>query len=154
MDRWGWQHSEPWLDHRPALPDGALLCVMPGPTAGRPWSATAARSRLRDLAATAGVRRRFAPHQLRHAHAVEVARERVPLTIVTASAARASKRQRAPWPGAALLIVRGARERVTGNSSSSVPLWDAGSARGVLRPVAGRGRGHAHHRVAAVAAAR
>jgi site-specific recombinase XerD len=82
MDRWGWQQIEPWLDFRPALPVGALLCVMHGPTAGRPWSSTAARSTLRDLAVTAGVRRRFAPHQLRHAHAVEMAREGVPLTVV------------------------------------------------------------------------
>jgi site-specific recombinase XerD len=58
------------------------MCVMHGPTAGRPWSSTAARSTLRDLAVTAGVRRRFAPHQLRHAHAVEMAREGVPLTVV------------------------------------------------------------------------
>jgi site-specific recombinase XerD len=27
-------------------------------------------------------RRRFAPHQLRHAHAVEIARERVPLNVI------------------------------------------------------------------------
>jgi site-specific recombinase XerD len=83
MDRWGWQQIEPRLvDFRPALPVGALLCVMHGPTAGRPWSSTAARSRLRGLGVTAGVRRRFAPHQLRHAHAVEMAREGVPLTVV------------------------------------------------------------------------
>ena len=34
------------------------------------------------LAAQAGVRRRFAPHQLRHAHAVELAREGVPLNVI------------------------------------------------------------------------
>jgi integrase/recombinase XerD len=28
------------------------------------------------------VRRRFAPHQLRHAHAVEMAREGVPLVVI------------------------------------------------------------------------
>jgi site-specific recombinase XerD len=82
MDRWGWQQLAPWLDYRPALSVGALLCVMHGPTAGRPWSPSSARTTLRDLAAAAGVRRRFAPHQLRHAHAVEMAREGVPLTVV------------------------------------------------------------------------
>jgi site-specific recombinase XerD len=81
-DRWAWQQTAPWLDYRPALPVGALLCVLHRPTAGRPWSPSAARSTLRDLAITAGVRRRFAPHQLRHAHAVEMAREGVPLTVV------------------------------------------------------------------------
>ncbi|MBV8940846.1 MAG: hypothetical protein JO240_03835, partial [Solirubrobacterales bacterium] len=33
------------------------------------------RVQLRDAAARGGVRRRFAPHQLRHAHAVEMAHE-------------------------------------------------------------------------------
>jgi len=32
--------------------------------------------------ARAGVRRRFAPHQLRHAHALELAREGVSLNII------------------------------------------------------------------------
>ena len=40
------------------------------------------RAELRRLAAVAGVRRRFAPHQLRHAHAVEMAREGVPLPVI------------------------------------------------------------------------
>jgi site-specific recombinase XerD len=82
MDRWGWQQLEPWLDHRTSLPVGALLCVIDGPTAGRPWSPSAARTTLRRLAVIAGVRRRFAPHQLRHAHAVEMAREGVPLPVI------------------------------------------------------------------------
>jgi integrase/recombinase XerD len=30
----------------------------------------------------AGVRRRFAPHQLRHAHAIEMAHEGVPLVVI------------------------------------------------------------------------
>jgi integrase/recombinase XerD len=30
----------------------------------------------------AGVRRRFAPHRLRHAHAVEMAREGLPLNVI------------------------------------------------------------------------
>ena len=34
------------------------------------------------MAREAGVRRRFAPHQLRHAHAVEMAREGVPLIVI------------------------------------------------------------------------
>jgi site-specific recombinase XerD len=48
-----------------------------------PWPASdAARARLRRVAAKAGVRRRFAPHQLRHAHAVELAHEGVPLNVI------------------------------------------------------------------------
>jgi integrase/recombinase XerD len=52
------------------------------PLEGRRWSATAARTELRQLALDGGVRRRFAPHQLRHAHAVELAREGVAVNII------------------------------------------------------------------------
>ena len=67
---------------RPELPAGALLCVINGTTCGRHWSPAAARAELRRTAVAAGVRRRFAPHQLRHAHAVEMAREGVPLIVI------------------------------------------------------------------------
>ena len=50
---------------------------------GVPCSPTAIRVQLRRLAAAAGVRRRFAPHQLRHAHAVELARVAgIPLNVI------------------------------------------------------------------------
>jgi site-specific recombinase XerD len=42
----------------------------------------AGRRRSPAVARQAGVRRRFAPHQLRHAHAVEMAREGVPLLVI------------------------------------------------------------------------
>jgi site-specific recombinase XerD len=82
MDDWGWEHLRPWLDDRVQLPVGPLLCVIDGPTRGRTWSSAAVRSEFRKHAADAGVRRRFAPHQLRHAHALELAREGVPLNII------------------------------------------------------------------------
>ena len=58
------------------------MCVIDGPTRGRAWSASAARIELRHLALKAGVRRRFAPHQLRHAHAVELMHEGIPLPLI------------------------------------------------------------------------
>ena len=82
MDLWAWQHLDAWLDMRVNMRVGALLCVIDGPTQGRPWSPTASRATLRELAVAAGVGRRFAPHQLRHAHAVEMAREGVPLNVI------------------------------------------------------------------------
>jgi integrase/recombinase XerD len=82
MDDWAWEHIEPWLKLRVELPIRPLFCVISGPTCGRAWSASAARAQLRATAATAGVRRRFAPHQLRHAHAVEMAREGIPLLVI------------------------------------------------------------------------
>jgi site-specific recombinase XerD len=82
MDAWGWQELQPWLELRLQLPVGPLFCVINGQTRGRHWSSAAARADLRRTAVHAGVRRRFAPHQLRHAHAVELAREGVPLIVI------------------------------------------------------------------------
>jgi site-specific recombinase XerD len=82
MDAWGWDEVQPWLDFRVDLPVGPLFCVVHGPTRGRAWSSAAARAHLARTAAAAGVRRRFAPHRLRHAHAVEMAREGVPLIVI------------------------------------------------------------------------
>ncbi len=82
MDDWGWEQLRPWLARRMELPVGTLLCVIDGQSRGRPWTAPAARSQLRRVDARAGVRRRFAPHQLRHAHAVEMAHEGVPLNVI------------------------------------------------------------------------
>lgn len=67
LDAWAWnEHLTPWLAERVQLPIGPLFCVIDGPTRGRAWSASAVRAELRRHAAAAGVRRRFAPHQLRH----------------------------------------------------------------------------------------
>jgi site-specific recombinase XerD len=82
MDTWGWEQLRPWLAKRLEMPVGPLLCVIDGPTRGRLWSASAVRGELRRHAVEAGVRRRFAPHQLRHAHAVELAREGVSLNVI------------------------------------------------------------------------
>jgi site-specific recombinase XerD len=82
MDEWGWEQLRPWLNARAELPVGPLFCTIDGPTRGRPWSGAAVRAEFRRLAARAGVRRRFAPHQLRHAHALELARGGVALNII------------------------------------------------------------------------
>jgi site-specific recombinase XerD len=82
MDAWGWEELDPWLCVRCELPIGPLCCVINGTTRGRHWSTAGARAELRRIAAAAGVRRRFAPDHLRHAHAVEMAREGVPLIVI------------------------------------------------------------------------
>jgi integrase len=76
MDRWGWTQLGPWLELRTRLPVGALFCVLRGPTRGRPCAPAGIRGQLHGAAQAAGVRRRFAPHQLRHAHAVEMSPRR------------------------------------------------------------------------------
>jgi site-specific recombinase XerD len=82
MDQWGWELLRPWLAYRVQIPVGPLFCVIDGRTRGRPLTTTSVRQQFRRTAAKAGVRRRFAPHQLRHAHAVEMAREGVPLNVI------------------------------------------------------------------------
>jgi site-specific recombinase XerD len=84
MDQWAWEQLQPWTAIRLELPVGPVFCVINGATRGRTWSSSsaAARADLRRTAAEAGVRRRFAPHQLRHAHAVEMAHEGVPLIVI------------------------------------------------------------------------
>ena len=82
MDSWGWEQLEPWQQLRVRFPVGPLFCVIHGPTGGRNWEPASARRQLGRTAAAAGVRRRFAPHQLRHAHAIEMAHEGVPLVVI------------------------------------------------------------------------
>jgi site-specific recombinase XerD len=82
MDHWGWDELHPWLERRVELPVGPLFCVINGATRGRHWFSAAAGADMRRPTLAAGVRRRFAPHQLRHAHAVELAREGVPLIVI------------------------------------------------------------------------
>jgi site-specific recombinase XerD len=82
MDRWAWEQLAPWLALRATLPVGVLFCILRGPTRGRPWAPAGIRAQLRTTAQAAGVRRRFVPHQLRHAHAVEMSREGVPLLVI------------------------------------------------------------------------
>jgi site-specific recombinase XerD len=82
MDAWGWQQRQPWLTTRLELPVGRLFCIVTGTTRGRRWANAAARADLRRTAARAGVRRRFVPHQLRDAHAVEITHEGVPLVAI------------------------------------------------------------------------
>jgi site-specific recombinase XerD len=82
MDDWGFEHLDSWLKVRQAMPVGPLFCVISGRTSGRAWPPSAARADLKRRAASAGVRRRFVPHQLRHAHALELAHEDVPLNVI------------------------------------------------------------------------
>ena len=82
MDAWGWSALQPWLAERATLPVGPLFCVIVGPTRGHRWSESAARLELHRTTIQAGVRRRFAPHQVRHAHAVELLHEGIPLPLI------------------------------------------------------------------------
>lgn len=77
MDEWAWQELQTWMGARAELPFGAIFCVLSGPTAGRAMSDSDARRQLRETAYRANLRRRANPHSFRHAHAVELWRERI-----------------------------------------------------------------------------
>ena len=93
MDEWGFEQLRPWMAERERLPVGPLLCVIDGPTRGRPWSAAGVRVEFRNLAARAGVRRRFAPHQLRHTRAKARRAARRPLRLVRCRSAGGLRRR-------------------------------------------------------------
>ena len=82
MDAWGWSALGPVALGARDAAVGPLSCAIAGPTRGHSWSAGAARLQLHQITREAGVRRRFAPHQLRHAHAVELLREGIPLPLI------------------------------------------------------------------------
>lgn len=76
MDPWGWENLDDWLREREAYPRGPVFCVLDGPTAGtRAWASNDVRRYLHLIAMQAGLRKRVAPHQLRHALAVDMVRE-------------------------------------------------------------------------------
>lgn len=84
MDERAWELLQPWLDERrERLPHGPVFCIVRGATAGQHWSTSGARTAVRDLGRKAGVPRRVAPHQLRHALAIEWHREGAPVIYIS-----------------------------------------------------------------------
>lgn len=82
MDDFGWQEIRPWMELRRDLPIGTVFPIVVGPTTGLRWSQSGVRIVMREVAHRSGIRRRFHPHCLRHAHACELAREGVPLHLI------------------------------------------------------------------------
>ena len=83
MDAWGWQQLQPWLERASSSRSDRCCASSPARRADDTGhTPQPAAETPRATAAAAGVRRRFAPHQLRHAHAVEMAREGVPLVVI------------------------------------------------------------------------
>jgi site-specific recombinase XerD len=82
MRRLPWSRLEPWLELRQTLPVGRLFCVLRAPTRGWPRAPAGLREQLHHAAVAAEGRRRFAPHHLRHAHAVEMSREGISPIVI------------------------------------------------------------------------
>jgi integrase len=82
MDDWAWEQLQQWLDVRVELPVGPLL-LHPDRADARPC--LVAGRRTRTTAPHRGARRRpatFRSSPARHAHAVAMAREGVPLIVI------------------------------------------------------------------------
>ena len=83
MDDWAWEQLEPWLARARRAAGRAAVLRRQRRHARTALGGRRRRARSCDASPReAGVRRRFAPHQLRHAHAVEMAREGVPLIVI------------------------------------------------------------------------
>lgn len=86
IDRYALAEVSRWLMCRAMLniPDGSpLFCTVNFPTQGNPVHPAYVRTLLRTLRVRARVPHRVAPHQLRHGHAVELAREDVPVPLIS-----------------------------------------------------------------------
>jgi site-specific recombinase XerD len=86
IDKYALAEISRWLMCRAMLnvPEGSpLFCTVNSPTAGNPVHPAYVRTLLRTLRVRAKVPHRVAPHQLRHSHAVELAREGVPVPLIS-----------------------------------------------------------------------
>jgi integrase len=82
MDEWAWEQLAPWLEVRLDLPVGPLFLRRQWPDERKALVERGGARRAAPGRHRRWVRRRFAAHQLRHAHAVEMAREGVPLIVI------------------------------------------------------------------------
>ena len=86
IDRAALDEVREWMDvreDRGFKPFQPLFPVLEGNTKGGPLNQAYVRTKLHEAAARAGVTKRVAPHQLRHAMAVDLARSGVPIPIIS-----------------------------------------------------------------------
>lgn len=85
IDRQAAAVIERWLRRRMELGIGygsPIFCTITRPNRGAPFAASCFREALKLHARRAGIERRVHPHGLRHTHAAELARERVPVHVI------------------------------------------------------------------------
>ncbi len=86
MDEWGWKHLDRWVELRRELPvGGPLFCTVQRDCAGRAWDQGDVRRSLKAAGKRAGLRRRHAPHQLRHGFACGAWREEIDVLTIQRS---------------------------------------------------------------------
>jgi site-specific recombinase XerD len=75
-----------WLQKRQRLAVGRMapvFCVISGPTRGKELHSAYVREMLKHYAPRAGITKRVHPHGFRHTHAIELAREGVPVPVIS-----------------------------------------------------------------------
>lgn len=80
IDQFGRDELAAWLAYRAGrghTDDEPIFCVLEGRTKGRRMRSAQVRVSMQEAAQVAGIRKRVAPHQLRHSHACDLAREGV-----------------------------------------------------------------------------
>jgi integrase len=85
IDPWGAEQIKAWITKRKGLPvvqDAPLFCTVSQPNPGGPVNTAYVREMVREIAKRAEVPRRVAPHQLRHACAVFMARNNMPMHLI------------------------------------------------------------------------
>lgn len=85
IDRFGLDELRAWMDYRERrghTDEQPVFCILEGPTKGGRLGSPAFRQTLKETAEWAGIRKRVAPHQLRHSHACDLAREGVLLPYI------------------------------------------------------------------------
>lgn len=80
IDQFGLGELRAWMDYRARrghTDEQPIFCILEGPSKGGRLGSPSFRQTLKEAADWAGIRKRVAPHQLRHAHACDLAREGV-----------------------------------------------------------------------------
>lgn len=88
MDDFGWEHVQPWLDRRVAKlqqprRQGFVFCTIAQPVTGGRLGSPYVRMFLKRLAEEAGLEKRCNPHAFRHGCAFGMAREGVPIPVIS-----------------------------------------------------------------------
>lgn len=83
IDDYGIELLQPWMNIRGRYPGDLLFVIVEGRTKGGPVGSSQVRAKLHRWADEAMVPERVAPHQLRHAHACDLAREGVPVLHIS-----------------------------------------------------------------------
>jgi len=85
MDAFGWEHLDVWLERRGKLGvgDGFVFCTIAKPVTGGRLGSPYVRMMLRRTADAAGLQRRVNPHAFRHGMAFGMAREGIPVPVIS-----------------------------------------------------------------------